>query len=371
MAQIDKKAHDDPNRNRNGIGGCSVIGGDCDPGDYEQCSEAYEPGWMSMRSFWVFKAVKGVHRTISMLENELVGSTLAESLRLKSIVDDFDVSDKDDASSALLGLLSGALSMVATGAGAVGKADASTGMGIMSGLLGQVSSAVAGKDTEAIPLGEVQKALGDGFESWRAGLREILKVSMGNVTSEDDYDELPDFSGGDITIDDPLLKFYSTPFWLLDDDANAVGTVVDEIGKNIKRKLVDIILNTGNYQIVAETSKTEDNCSSEWIKAGDGHYCFYVQNRMGDSESKLTTKMKDHGIENLREFMTIAIDCASTGDSGTSKIDAKDTINIDGKKKPRCFYSLPVKKTEVNEDAHQGGIVGCTSKCNKLVDFFS
>ena len=80
--------------------------------------------------------------------------------------------------------------------------------------------------------------------------------------------------------------------------------------------------------------------------------------------------MDKYGIDSLQNYFEIAIDCARNGDSEKNTIDAGDTINADGDK-PRCFYSIPVKKrVGATGGSGGGGLLGDNVKGYELEDLF-
>lgn len=373
VAQLDKEAHSDPNRHRDGISDCKDLENDkCDPLGGNQCSDFFDGNWASKRAYWVFKAVKGAHGTIRAMHSKLDGETLSQSLKLKAMIEDFDVSSGDDMSCSIGALLSGGLAMASSVAGTVGHQASGMGMGIMSTILGSLGSGGGPGEGEAIKLSAVEEQLGKVFDSWKEGLEKVMALVMGDGDSSD-YDDLPSFTNR--AVGEPIAKFFGTPFWLLDSDSDLVENIIADVGTNIQHKMVDIILQTGNWKLVANPQiKSHEECYKvdhrRWIDADGEHMCFSIYDRGDVHDSRVPETMDKYGIDSLQNYFEIAIDCARNGDSEKNTIDAGDTINADGDK-PRCFYSIPVKKrVGATGGSGGGGLLGDNVKGYELEDLF-
>lgn len=253
LGRLEKLIANDDRTSRDGSSGCSSLTDTCDPGPGLQCHEFYAKGadegseigemyydaaWK--QAYWVFKAVKGAHKKIIAMKQNLDDGVDIAGLNVKAILNDFGVSPDDlKDGSDVTGGLAAALSIGAAFAGLGGTKGAALGAGLSVGstILGQL------KQDDTFSTADIESSLAEAFKTWKDDLSDVLRIALGGGKDNAEFESLPDLSDEKHRDHESHIgRFFATPFWLLDTDADEIQSLGKNAEAGIQLKLIDLAL---------------------------------------------------------------------------------------------------------------------------------
>ncbi|KAI9172533.1 hypothetical protein HJFPF1_02037 [Paramyrothecium foliicola] len=350
---------------RTSADGCSVLEGDCRPGEIEwSCRQYFELGSWYKPAFWIFTAVKGFHNIMDVYYNKLRDETIFNSLQIDKMIEDLDGSPEtgDD----MLNWVAAAFTMLGSGFGPV------RGLGEPYGLIGTLLPLATKEEKEPIN-GDIKAGLADAFRATTKHLEKTLRMVMGTAESEEDYENLP--APTDDSYESKIAKFFNTGAWLVEIDSSGVTTQLEEAVANLGRKVASEALAGGGWALVLNDHITNtDDCTGgavgrQWIEWDNGKsYCASMhwkdEQTARHVEAKpefYEEKMKHYGIDNLDLYYRSVMDCAFHGDQGHSLVlNGPEIFKV-----PRCFFRLPVLAFQERE---QKMYCGRGAVCTQYLD---
>ncbi|KAL2207850.1 hypothetical protein CC79DRAFT_1321878 [Sarocladium strictum] len=363
-----------------GVSGCGSITQTCEPTlrNLASCLDYFNldhpnTAWVK-QSFWLFRAISGVHAVMKEVETRLVQSTISDALSIQSIVDNFregiDLDNNNEGAMQAYDMAGTALGIVSAVGGfvpVVGSGIAS-GAGVLSSMLGLFEPEEP--EPVTVNLGQIASSLAGRFDAITAKINRLLETVTGYADGhEDDYaanDRLMASAGDEYSISQIL----SNPIWFLDVKAPAMKELFDKADHYMHLKLVESVLLGFGFEIVGINGDTDgprnkDECEGRehgrrWLRVTGQHYqnaeekisdywCFglaYVGtqdeewNGVADS-TQVYAKMGEYGIDRLSQFYLSAIECQRRREQSKSLSPMPGQNEGDY---PICMYTMPVKR---------------------------
>lgn len=341
-------------------------------------------------AYWAFRAMRGVHKKLAMMQSEIRDSTILNSLDIKTMLADFEADDNSEAGlgSEMMAWMSTAMLTISTIAGlsapVIGAAGAVLGLA-----LGRTSAELAAQDGEdtAVTLGELETWLGGYFDASRRSMQTAVSLAAGVQQDGARFDTLPSLAykttEKDFGTESHIARFFSTPFWLLDVDSQIVRDAVNAGGSNIRYKLIDTILQTVGWAVmgddeIKDQATCDDTRGGRWMEVDGTSYCLSLwwlnerdQYQQSNLDSPLFANLEKHKMVELETYYRGALKCAKAGRSGTRKIEVDDVV---ANELPECFFSPEVKwrvRVQPSKEACSG--LGLNALCiptNKVTDWY-
>ncbi|KAF4437392.1 hypothetical protein F53441_13069 [Fusarium austroafricanum] len=344
---------------------CGVTDGSCDILGGMSCEDQFvkygkdkdgNENVLGKTSYWIFKAVRGLQVKFRMLKTELTAQTMVTGFSIGSMVSDFQ--GNEDATADVIKWISAAIGLGETVAGLV--PGISSGFETAAGILGGVFDIVAEEvKPEEIDTATISSALVSIFEKATEKIDNTLKLAVGGADNAEAFGALPDPTGGDTWYKSPVAKFFSTGWFLLDNDSAAVKNAIGSITNNIKPKIANNVMKTANLRLVADKRlKDREACGyatgRQWMALKEGEeYCFYLMRfnpsgMFGGSWTEATEdvyeNMAKYNLGNRDPFYRGVIDCALSADKEL-KLD-----NLGFNRIPVCFFDLEAWFIDRNDD---------------------
>lgn len=352
--------------------GCADIGAsasECKPDKDMECYELYDAFDGGATAFWVYRAVKGAHKKLQRLAEQQLVSTVAESLSIDSLVDDFDASDMIVSSNAWDALawfgyammgISGFIPFLAPGIMAGSLA------GALGGTLGLfvAKGASEGKAADPKPgaqrdtnIKALQNTLKSLFLDSRDNFGRSLRLALGIKYDEEEFSDLasPASLSADWQPETPVTsnaaKFFSDPLWIMDSNTEEIDGLMKAGAQVFRFKLIDRILQQSKWLLAADPKVTsKEDCdkiqTGRWINIDDQDACFalwykdsWLEPEVPKEDDKIVKALKDHEMIDLEVYYREAIRCAESHGSETTDLDITDAFS---KELPLCFFSIPV-----------------------------
>ncbi|KAI6760278.1 hypothetical protein HG530_009138 [Fusarium avenaceum] len=240
---------------------CGVTGTPCNPLGGMNCEDMYNKYGIDKdgnenitgkTAYWIFKAVRGLQVKFIMLQNKLRDATIMTGFSIDSMVSDFGGDQKGTED--VLKWMSAALGLGQTIAGLA--PGAGTAFETASGILGGVFDIVAEEvKPEEIDTADISAALVSIFKKTGDRIDDILRLAVGNTKNIEDFDRLPDPTGGDPWYKSRVTKFFSTGWFLLANDGevvqSAIGSITQRSGRggNWAEATEDVYENMAKYNL--------------------------------------------------------------------------------------------------------------------------
>lgn len=371
-----------------GSSNCANIGGSpCEPGRHEmQCGDYFDYKEDKIEwkyAYWAFRAMRGMYSKISRMADELRDSTLISSLSITELINDLESDKLDDLAGAdLLNWMSTAIIMAGAATG-VGAPVAGAGA-VITGLIFARAGAEIDEDdvSKTVQFEEAQVWLRDYFKEGLGGFKSAISLAAGVKYKGTEFSDLPSLThrtvDKDFTTENDVSRFFSSPFWLLDDDSQAVKDAVNAGGDELYWKLTDVVLQGAGWVVMGVDEEDEESCGDinggvgRWMEVDGEHYCLalFYENNSGysrpASDSSIMDHLEKHNFVELEDYYRGSLECAKQGNSGTRSLEPDyDAIIANGR--PPCFFSAEVKWVtyEKPSDAQcsGGGLqAGCITK---------
>ncbi|KAH6954481.1 hypothetical protein DER45DRAFT_540613 [Fusarium avenaceum] len=338
------------------VGGCGTIQGSCNPLGGIDCKEQFNKygvdkdgneNIIGKTSYWIFLAVKGMQAKFRMLKDKLTSDTMVAGFLIPSMVKDFE--GNEDQTSDIMKWLAAAIGFGGALGGNMPVAGPylSTGAGILGGIF----SAVADKTApEAIDTSTISGALASLFVATAGQIDSTLNLAVGGATNIDDFKALPNPKPDDDWYKSPVAKFFSTGWFLLNDDSLAVDNAIKSITENIKPKIANNVMKAANLRLVADKRiHSQEECGTttgrQWMTLREGEdYCFYIMRykpsggNYGESwteaEEDVYTNMAKYNLGNRDPYYHAVLDCALSADK------ALQVDNLGFNSIPVCYFDL-------------------------------
>lgn len=385
-----------PNIDNAGSSGCAVLGQKCDPGQPGwQCGDYFdkEPDKYEWKeAYWVFRAVKGVQKSMERMKRELGEATSINGLKVDQMIDDFQA-DKEKTVGAtatqVLNWFSTAIISVGVVGGLIGGPLAAT---LTTGgvAIGIIAGRVAGeldKDDAELPLKAIKNALADFSKDTSKHLDITIRLAMGNKVEGAEFDELPSLTHvtteKDFAAQHSVSKFYSSPYWLLDIDSMGVEKISELVSSSLRWKLIDTIMQSVEWYIMGDDEiKDQGACEEaqgQWMDVDGTFYCLsmwwydspIMKWKPAAKDTTVYSAMKTHEMLDIQEYFRQCLRCAKSGNAGT--VVPQDVKDIVSTELPECYLSMPVKwrvkkELTLEECVSQG--VSCLPK-DEVTDWYA
>jgi hypothetical protein len=221
-------------------------------------------------------------------------------------------------------------------------------------------SAVADKTApEEIDTSTISGALVELFVASANQIDATLKLAVGKANNVEDFKALPNPKPDNDWYKSPVAKFFSTGWFLLNDDSLAVDYAIQSITENIKPKIASNVMKAANLRLVADKRiHSQEDCGTatgrQWMSLRDGEeYCFYVMRykpfggNYGESwteaEEDVYTNMAKYNLGNRDPYYRAVLDCALSADK------ALNTDNLGFNNIPVCFFDLEAFFIDYND----------------------
>ncbi|KAG5654902.1 hypothetical protein KAF25_010947 [Fusarium avenaceum] len=307
-------------------------------------------------AYWIFKAVRGLQVKFTMLQNKLRDATIMTGFSIDSMVSDFGGDQKGTED--VLKWMSAALGLGQTIAGLA--PGAGTAFETASGILGGVFDIVAEEvKPEEIDTADISAALVSIFKKTGDRIDDILRLAVGNTKNIEDFDRLPDPTGGDPWYKSRVTKFFSTGWFLLANDGEVVQSAIGSITQRVMPKIASNVMKSANIRLVADKrAKDREACGyatgRQWMPLRDGEeYCFYLmrfypQSGRGGNWAEATEdvyeNMAKYNLGNREPFYRGILDCALS-ENKDLRLD-----NLGFNRIPVCFFDLEAHFIDGNDD---------------------
>ncbi|SPJ76036.1 uncharacterized protein FTOL_05767 [Fusarium torulosum] len=338
------------------VGGCGTTEGSCNPlggidcqGQFNQYGTDKDGNEhiIGKTSYWIFQAAKGMQSKFRMLKEKLTSDTMVAGFLIPSMVKDFE--GNEDQTSDVMKWLAAAVGF----GGILGGSTPVAGpyISASTGILGGIFSAVADKTApEDIDTSTISGALVELFVASANQIDATLRLAVGSANSVEDFKALPNPKPDDDWYKSPVAKFFSTGWFLLNDDSLAVDYAIKSITENIKPKIANNVMKAANLRLVADKRiHSQEDCGyatgRQWMSLRDGEdYCFYVMRykpfggNYGESwteaEEEVYTNMAKYNLGNRDPYYRAVLDCAVSADKAL-RVD-----NLGFNSIPVCFFDL-------------------------------
>ncbi|KAI1033485.1 hypothetical protein LB503_008468 [Fusarium chuoi] len=338
------------------VGGCGTTEGECRPLGGMNCEDQFNKYGtdkdgnehiLGKTSYWIFQAVEGMQAKFRMLKEKLTSETMVAGFSISTMVDDFQ--GKEDQTSDVLKWLAAAVGFGGTLGGNVPVAGPYISSG--AGILGGIFSAVADKTApEEIDTSSISGALVELFVASANQIDATLKLAVGSANIVEDFKALPNPKPDDDWYKSPVAKFFSTGWFLLNEDSIAVDDAIKSITESIKPKIANNVMKAANLRLIADKRvHSREDCGyatgRQWMALRDGEeYCFYIMRykpfggNWGESwdeaEEDVYTNMAKYNLGNRDSYYRAILDCALSAD----KQLVVDNLGFNGI--PVCFFDL-------------------------------
>ncbi|KLO81331.1 uncharacterized protein FFB20_13881 [Fusarium fujikuroi] len=338
------------------VGGCGTTEGECRPLGGMNCEDQFNKYGtdkdgnehiLGKTSYWIFQAVEGMQAKFRMLKEKLTSETMVAGFSIPTMVEEFQ--GNEDQTSDVLKWLAAAIGFGGTLGGNVPVAGPYISGG--AGILGGIFSAVADKTApEDIDTSTISGALVELFDASANQIDATLKLAVGSANSVDDFKALPNPKPNDDWYKSPVAKFFSTGWFLLNEDSIAVDDAIKSITESIKPKIANNVMKAANLRLIADKRvHNREDCGyatgRQWMALRDGEdYCFYIMRykpfggNWGESwdeaEEDVYANMAKYNLGNRDSYYRAILDCALSAD----KQLVVDDLGFNGI--PVCFFDL-------------------------------
>ena len=264
LENIKRYVDDDENISKENAKDCSDLGKECNILNGASCRDFFrgpkEPNnqWNN-ELWWIFRAVEGAHGKMQKLYNSLTEKTINTHLKMDQIAEDFEESKK--------AMISGGeaaewiSAVLGAGVGTLGLSSGATpGLGYAMDLLTsgvEMARSETAEEEELVSLADVKSSLADLFLKSRESLAFIARTAVGKPYQQDRdkakaggysmWNRLPNF--GEDYWDSQVANFYDNPFWLMDDTAEDVSSVIQVATEPLNVHVTDAVLRQLGYAV--------------------------------------------------------------------------------------------------------------------------
>lgn len=344
-----------------GSSGCSVLTSSCQPGRNElQCKDYFDEKNGKV-TYWVYRATRGIHDKLALMEKVLRDSVIVNGLKVDKIVEDLEASAEvpsvpDTDFAGWIGTAMMTIFSFVAGPPVVGVAG-----GVLGLLVAKVAS-LSKEEHGDVNIGDIRDAIANVFEKTADGIEEVTRLASGFRREGDEWEHLPDMQqlseenqvGYDLP--NPVSKFFATPFWLMDIDAETVSQAMENTGDIIRYKVIDTVLQSVGWVIMGDQRiEDEESCNNlqggRWLSFDDdrGTHCFSLwwedpeggYMHQAAEDTKVYKGLEAHSMVKLEDYYTESIRCAKAGRAGTTSLDV-DAVIGHNDQVPECFFSARV-----------------------------
>jgi hypothetical protein len=226
--------------------------------------------------------------------------------------------------------------------------------------------------------GDLSEALGEIFTTMSDTLTFNLETALGHPDRVNDWESLPSYGRVD-NLKTPVGKFLNNPLWLVENDSNALKTLMSATAKNVEHKLIDTKLKSEKLYLTLDTRGGDkfkcDGKGARTINYAGGDKCFRLfkvpgfenknENRPEPADDGLYEKLDKYGLggDGLTAYYQSILACyRAKGKDG--QLDENDAL-VPGGQGPVCFFNLPVTKLGTGSACSGGAHAnfGATGNC--------